>query len=262
MEGATVRAKRLSLKVAAVILVVVVLLIYIFPKTTPEQYFVLRILVSIGAGGIAGVVLNGFVTLKYKGVITAGGTTAFALIIYFSNPAQLPKESFSFSVYLHGKNSRQDIVLKEGKVIADIGNDRRFEEIDDRGGAYFKGIPSSFKNKKIEIDLDAATYGLKGNKVHEIYDNAAIYIEVIRIKLDKLNGIILDNLLQPVYGASIQIDNLIYTSDSSGRFSIHIPENNQERVKKVIISKTGYKTWIGNVAPETNEQVQIKLSRL
>lgn len=87
--------------------IALLLLAIFFPKPTPFQYNVFRIILSLAAAGVAATI-PGFIDLNLSAgtqlAIRAGGALAVFVMVYFFNPAQLAVQSgpapdaFSFSV--------------------------------------------------------------------------------------------------------------------------------------------------------------------
>ena len=79
--------------------VVMLVLAVKFPRPTPFQYNVFRIVLSLAAAGIAAMV-PGFINLDYSSpvglVIGAGGALAVFVIVFFFNPAQLAIQDSGF----------------------------------------------------------------------------------------------------------------------------------------------------------------------
>jgi Protein of unknown function (DUF4019) len=72
-----------------VIFVTTILVTTLFkPDPTAYQYTVFRIVLSLAAGGV-GAVLPGFIEVKYREVVRAGGALALFLVVFFGAPAAL-----------------------------------------------------------------------------------------------------------------------------------------------------------------------------
>jgi len=72
----------------AIFVVALLLLAVVFPKPTPFQYTVFRIVLALAAAGVATLV-PGIIEVKYKTIIRAGGALAVFVIVYFFGPAIL-----------------------------------------------------------------------------------------------------------------------------------------------------------------------------
>jgi hypothetical protein len=59
-----------------------------FPAPTAFQYTVFRIVLALAAAGV-GALVPGFLEIRYKSMIRAGGALAMFVIIYFVSPAAL-----------------------------------------------------------------------------------------------------------------------------------------------------------------------------
>src|SRR5271165_6643693 len=81
-----------------VFLITLIALAVKFPRPTPFQYTVFRIVLSLAAAG-AGAMIPGFLNLELNSttgiLIRAGGALGVFVIIFFLNPAQLAVEKES-----------------------------------------------------------------------------------------------------------------------------------------------------------------------
>jgi hypothetical protein len=81
--------ERIAIFTFGVIFVVVLLVLAIvFPAPTSFQYTVFRIVLALAAAGI-GALVPGFLEVRYKSVVRAGGALALFVVIYFFSPAAL-----------------------------------------------------------------------------------------------------------------------------------------------------------------------------
>lgn len=72
------------------VFLVVILLIALFkPLPSPFEYTVFRIIISLAAAGI-GAILPGFLDVRFKNWLRAGGALALFVVVYFFSPAALP----------------------------------------------------------------------------------------------------------------------------------------------------------------------------
>jgi hypothetical protein len=77
-----------SFAFGAVCFFILLIVVLKYPNPTEFQYTFLRIMLSIGCACVA-VVLTGFLEIKIKGFIQAGGALAVFVIIFFYRPAAL-----------------------------------------------------------------------------------------------------------------------------------------------------------------------------
>jgi hypothetical protein len=69
--------------------------------------------------------------------------------------------TFPLTVYVHGKDGPQDLVLRNsGDVLLDLGLDRRRQPIGSEGQAYFPAIPPNFQGQEVPIGVESATFEL------------------------------------------------------------------------------------------------------
>ncbi|MGF1533620.1 MAG: hypothetical protein ACFCUI_07945 [Bernardetiaceae bacterium] len=97
----------------------------------------------------------------------------------------IPPPALYLTVYVHGPDSRQQIILQNtGRLVADFGNDRRTPEIGQNGRTNFGEIPERFrKKKKIELGLEAEGYELVKKDTAYLLDGEPIYLEVKEVTI-------------------------------------------------------------------------------
>ncbi len=79
------------------------------------------------------------------------------IVLFFYNS----KRSFNQTVFVHGSESRQQIIDDViGHVIIDLDNDRRRLLIGENGKTDFNEIPNKFKGKNVELSVDMPGYCL------------------------------------------------------------------------------------------------------
>ena len=90
-------------------LIVLLILAIIFPDPTPFQYIVFKTVLSIAVAGFIAMV-PGFLEVSISNWLRAGGALAFAVIVYFYNPADLiippvdPTEPFDILLVCKSQN--------------------------------------------------------------------------------------------------------------------------------------------------------------
>lgn len=73
-------------------LVVILFAAWFRPTPTPFEYTVFRITISLAAAGI-GAILPGFLDVRFKNWLRAGGALALFVVVYFFSPAALPSST-------------------------------------------------------------------------------------------------------------------------------------------------------------------------
>ena len=72
-----------------------------------------------------------------------------------SNTASSLTEPFDVTVFVHGEQGKQDMILRQkGKVIMDFSGDRRSEPIDDDGKVTFRNIPTAKAKDSVLLNID------------------------------------------------------------------------------------------------------------
>jgi hypothetical protein len=92
VEASGNRDKYFGFGFGVVFIVAILVLAIQFPNPTPFQYLVFRVVLSLAAAGIGGV-LSGFLTVVFshakKPWLQAGGALAVFIVVYMLNPAKL-----------------------------------------------------------------------------------------------------------------------------------------------------------------------------
>ena len=102
-------------------------------------------------------------------------------------------------------------------------------------------------------------------KYYEIIDticdcNILLYREIdLHLKRDRtfavFRGKVIDIQGLPVQDATIEIENITSTTDSTGNYNIEIPINRQDTVKTIKIYKEGYDSIIKQEIPSDNATI-------
>ena len=68
--------------------IVIILIAITLPRPTVFQQLIFRVVLALSAAGV-GALVPGFLTIKFKNILRAGGGIAVFVIVYFFNPASL-----------------------------------------------------------------------------------------------------------------------------------------------------------------------------
>lgn len=150
------------------------------PEPTARQFLVYQIMLALGAAGVAAVI-PGFLNIKHKDVISAGGALGiFVIVLYFTGQATSPASPFDFTVFVHGPNGQQHVVLEDkGRLILDLGGDRRQARIGENGRTVFSSIPAEFEDRKLTIGLQAEGFqAVQPGAQHQLVPDGVTYLEV------------------------------------------------------------------------------------
>lgn len=175
-------------------------------------------------------------------------------------------DSFSLTVLVHGKEGKDDILLKnQGKVVLDIGGDRKEEAINMQGEATFKELPGGFIDKKalISIDHPEPYFPIKRNEEYLLEENKAIYLAIELKDIDKIQGRIIDETTQkPLDSVRVSVKNVATYSDEFGWYELGIPEEIQGKFIRANFFKEGYKMQnLDSIAPYTKQEIDISLQK-
>ena len=227
------------------------LLIYLtvlfFPCPTGVQYVVFKILISLGAAGIAAVI-PGFLEFKYRKEVTASGALAVFVLVYLFNPAIIDpgkkcnNEPFEFTVSLQKPDLPDYPTLQGAKV--QIRLDNKWEEaaVDEYGDADFKGIPGDFAGRSVPVQLKSDFWQPQQDSV--LLEGKTGTVEVAP------NGILeqIQGNVRTADGSAyledveirLENSNILVTTDATGYFEINVPIQLQREKYSISASKTGF----------------------
>ena len=223
------------------------LTILFFPCPTGAQYVVFKILISLGAAGIAAVI-PGFLEFKHRKEITAGGALAVFVLVYFFNPTLIDpsskcnNEPFEFTVSLRGPALPEYPHLQDATLQLKLDNRWDEANVDEFGDADFKGIPGEFADKLVPLRLKSSFWQLQQDSVLlegksetvDIAPNGAL--EQIRGNVRTGDG------SAYIEGVEIRMDNsqVSVTTDATGYFEINVPVQMQREKYSITASKPGF----------------------
>ncbi len=272
----TLTEKNVSKLKIGFLCIVSAVLITLFNKCpTNAQYFIIYALIGIGIALL-------FVRSAKKSaakistqnvVLVLSGGVALPFILFFTNPIGSFKQDdcnvqfsqTSATVFVHGKKSKQDIVLREmGHVIMDVNGERKRESINEKGQAIFQNLNVG-DSVRIEIDFSEPYKSVTPDSVYVIQWNNKIYLPVALLGLGKVEGMVLFNE-STLAGVIVKLKGgsgfLLDTTDQTGGFSISIPEKMQTNKYPIWFIKEGFKTKSTTAFPQTGESLNIIMEKM
>lgn len=223
------------------------------------------VLVALGLGAAASLFSGIRSTAKYRGQSSwgtlelSGPPVIFFLVvgagIYFS-PGQRP---FGLTVFVHGPGGPQDLILRnQGKVAIDLGPDRRFEQIGEKGSAFFPSIPPDYRGKDVPVSVIADGFA-RNNGLPLRLIGESLYVPV-RKQGALLSGVILNQDSDPVPGAEVRAAGQTAKTDEDGRFDLSIPGELIKEEMTLDVRAQGFVSRTDYVAPNSNE-IRLILTR-
>lgn len=193
-----------------------------------------------------------------RGEIELGGPVVVMLTVvvlgfWLVPPPPVPE--FQFSIFLQGEAGPQEVPVRKGTLVIDLGQDRRKANISVDGEARFLGIPTSQKNKTVVVVLESEQYELT---------DASIKLEgsslrkTVRPKLLRLVGDVSDQGGKPLAGAQVVVAAQRTSTDEHGRFELLVPANLADVDREVIVSAPGFDLWRSQAHPG-GSRLQISL---
>jgi hypothetical protein len=227
-------------------------------------YYLVLIPMGLAAAGFLFGVLHSLARYTGKqlgGALELGGPiVGFALVVIGGFVLVPNVATFPLTVFVHGMGGTHDLVLRNsGRVVLDLGPDRRSEAIGEEGQAYFPSLPANFRGQEIPIGLEADGFELSDPQQKHRLDGNSIYLSVRR-QAGHLSGRVQDENGNPVSGASIDLAGLLTTSDSQGHFELTIPGDRLQSELELEAAATGYVAKRYKVVPNANELV-VQLTR-
>jgi hypothetical protein len=199
------------------------------------------------------------------------GSVSLPFILFFTNPighfrkdnCDIQLSSTTTTVFVHGKNGRQDMILKKGYVMMDLGEERKKELINDKGQATFSNLHVG-DEVRVNIDFSEPYKSIFPDSVYIIQMNGTIYLQVALQGIDKVKGMVLYNEL-PLSGVTVKLTSrtgdLLDTTTKTGDFFFTVPEEKQATEYKIWFMKDGFKTISAPAYPQTGEPLNIIMGK-
>jgi hypothetical protein len=231
---------------------------------TGNFYYVLLLALGLAAAGFLFGVLQSFARYRGKhlgGVLELGGPIVGAALVVIGGFILVPNQTpFDFTVFVHGENGQDDLLLKNsGQVVLDLNNQRRKEKIGDNGEAYFAGVAPNFRGQEVPIWVESDLAEPVRNDQKARLDGAPIYL-AIRRKAGHIAGRVQDENGNPLEGAKIGVAGLSTSTDSMGHFEFLIPGDRLKDEFDLTAGAAGYGTKHYNAVSNASE-LTIELTR-
>lgn len=232
------------------------------PCPSDAQFFVFRVLLALGAAGIASII-PGY--LGYKGkLIQAGGALGVLVLIYLINPATVIAEgqdrctsdepfTLTVSVEAQRPSSNYPSLQPEAQLLIWQNNEWRPSGINEDGVAYFRNFKSD--KKKVAIRLNADFYQPETDSLAYDNDKEAVSLRLIPDgSLGKVHGKVMDQSREPLGGVRIEVAGVFQETDEAGNYALDIPLEKQEEFHQFFASKEGFTTYSDEVWPGTGRK--------
>ena len=189
-----------------------------------------------------------------NGTLEIGGPAVLMLVVialgFYLVP--MPPTKFDLTIFVHGDEGRQSLVLRNnGVLVLDFGADRRREKIADKGEARFVGIPADQRGRRVPAALEADGYELVDRNARVALDTESAYL-AIRAKLLAISGQVFDSNGNILPGASVTLPQYAATTDANGRFTLTVPSDLAESERTLTITAAAHQPYIGRVTPGGN----------
>ncbi|MCP5053629.1 MAG: carboxypeptidase regulatory-like domain-containing protein [bacterium] len=184
-----------------------------------------------------------------------GGPVVLFVVLWAAAPQWEPETgTFSFAIFLRDADRQQVFKNKmenNGTVSILLDDDVKTKSIDPNGRAYFEGIPVSFMDKTVSVELTAPDWTfLKGNTtVCRLKGKSATLTIKRKMSLGSFSGRVTDGDGAVVPGAAVSIRDISVETDESGWFHLIIPPGKQAEIQTLVVRKQGFRTRTLQVHP-------------
>ena len=231
---------------------------------TGNLYYLILLPMGLAASGFLFGVLRSYARYRGEplgGVLELGGPiVAFAMVVIGGFVLVPNLATFPFTVYVHGEAGPQEIVLRNsGRVVMDLGLDRRSEPIGENGQAFFPAIPANFRGQNVHIGVESADFEMINSSQELRLDGASLYLTV-RKKSGRISGLVRDSNGSPVAGAVVGVDGFSTTTDALGHFEFTIPGSLLREELDLQAVATGYAPTRLKVVPGSKAMVVLTRS--
>jgi hypothetical protein len=231
---------------------------------TGKLFYVALVPVGLSAAGFLFGVLQSVATYrgeKFGGTLVLGGPIIAAALTVWGGFALPPPDASTFSttVFVHGPGGPQDMLLQgQGQVVMDLHGNRRSEGINDKGAAYFPGIPGDLRGQEVPVSVVAPGFERADREPRKLAGES-IYLPVRR-RASRLFGIVQAPDGAPVEDAAIDVEGLSTKTDAAGRFDLLIAGDGMKPEMDLKIDATGFVPESHTVVPGGSE-IRIRLGR-
>ncbi|TAK44969.1 MAG: hypothetical protein EPO28_04195 [Saprospiraceae bacterium] len=230
------------------------------------KFFGIRLLLALGAGGVASI-LPGLFKFDSPGVV-ATGALAMAALVYLVNPAKLiasddcGKLPFEFTVSLQPdpalKLSPGYPPMKDARLLLRLDNKWEPAGVDDLGDADYKSIPGDFKNRKVAARLDARFWKLAADSLRLENKSQTLFL-LPDSSLGELAGKVkTGEEATPLEGVVVEIEGVKDTTDGQGNFRLLIPMEQQKGEYDLSAGKKGFSPLTQKVVAGRNLDLRLE----
>ena len=160
---------------------------------------------------------------------------------YFAFRYWQSSQPFVFTVLVNHSSENSDLPIEKTEVEITYGDKSEILDLHNKE-AVFKGLPSYLRNDSIRVQIRSHGFFAVDTLVEVVNmlhlnlrrDDTYKYMKG-RVK-EALSGL-------PIFGAKVMIRDIKTLTDSSGSYTLSIPEAKQNTDQRLIISKEGYLSW-------------------
>ena len=158
----------------------------------------------------------------------------------------LYNQPFTATIKVYGWEGEQHNPLNgKGTVLLTLGDKIERAEINRQGEAIFKGVLPQFNGQQVSIhiaDTEGEPYFFPDTLI-TIQKNSISKVQVLLLGLEKLQGMIIDNISgEGIPDVLITIAGISANTNAQGFFILEIPIEKQQIEQKIVVNKAGYES--------------------
>lgn len=192
------------------------------------------------------------------GVLELGGPVVVFCLVVLGGFVLVPSpEPFGVTVFVHGEDGIQDLPLKDrGKVVLDLGPDRREQPIGAKGEAHFPGIPAQFRGQEVSAWVEQDGFGVADPSAKVKLRAGSVYLPVKPLDVE-VRGRVQDVDGQPIVEARVRVREVEAVTNGHGEFVLVIPGRLAEEDLQIGVKADGFGAWNERLVPRSNDVVAV-----
>jgi hypothetical protein len=190
-----------------------------------------------------------------------GGPAALFVLIIWGGFKLPPRQSdtFDLTVRAHSSDGRIPIITS-GKIILDLDNDRRMEDLHSNGEADFKGVPIKFQGAAINVlaQVDGYEQRWEAHTITSTFLDLALTLAPATV----FRGFVHDELGNALSGVRVRVAdcNADTVTNDAGVFGFQIDSKFHARCH-LAFTKSGYSSYDTDVAIDQDPDHRFLLRR-
>lgn len=188
---------------------------------------------------------------KWQFLVGIPSGLIIAFLAFYFGFENSTNDAFTYTVFVHGEQGQDDIILNQGKVVMDLNNDRRVSEINSSGAAIFNGVPANLDGDSVKIFIEHKEpyRPVDLDRKYALKRSGKAYLKVKLYGSDILYGYVLNHNGTGIDSVRISIRDTSAFTNKQGYYNLEIPLEYQKKFQNVRYEKEGYKPEIRKNTP-------------